>query len=598
MFRRLILLLCGLLLFPLYAEVPQGTNLSGLNRGKPGQCYRERLFSAYMPLPDFCRKYKVSSYSSYENPTGIFYRKGERISLTLRNRPSGTIQLIIRDFREGGAHETYPLQPGRNDIVVRQDGLGYIDYRSPEGVKAPQVAISLKGGIINGVFSHHDDAATWRRLLARVPAGILDMVGERCQIVYHAEGLRQGAPDKGVEMLALYDRIVELQQKLMGWDREGIHPGNHIMCRVIWSGYMQADGHGAAFEKSTIAGISNPEGLRGSCWGVAHELGHVNQVRPGFDWVGMSEVTNNLYSQLCCLKLNPSWLRLEHEESPTADGQWMRGAVFDRYVNRGVLLRRIWQFQSSNNPRETTPPTEGGDVFVTLCPLWQLWLYCHEARGMEEFYPMIFQQVRAHDDHQATNGQLRVNFCRYASEAAQLDFSTFMLYAGMLSPVNRWVGDYGSAIMTVTKDMAAAVVKDAARFPEPDSTVIFYITANSVGIYRDRLPVEPSDDFRPAIPAGGGNIVFPADKWKNTVAFEVYEGRKPVRICLRGLGQADDASTTVICPAGATAIRAVQWDGTRYTVVEDEAAAQKADAARAAAASAKKEAGRKKKRRR
>ncbi len=354
----------------------------------------------------------------------------------------------------------------------------------------------------------------------------------------------------------------------MGWDREGIHPGNHLMCRVMWGGYMQADGEGAAFNHDTLEGVCNPDGLKQGSWGVVHELGHVNQMQLDFCWAGMTEVTNNLFSQWCIYNMNPRFVRLDHAPDPTHDGQTMSGACYDRFVNRAVLQNRLWQFHSRGAGGPDAPGKEGGEGWATLCPLWQLLLYCQVARGNDAFYPEIFRQMRATGKHPLTHGQARVNFCRFACHAAKLDLSDYMLRTGMLGLINREVGDYINHMVTVTPDMVVEAVKEASQYPGPDSSVIFYITVNSVGIYRDRLPVKPSRDFRPHIPAAGGNIIFPAGKWENAVAFEVYKGDKLIRICLRGLGQEDNASTTVICPPGATAIRAVQWDGTRYLVVQ------------------------------
>ncbi len=567
MFKRLLLLVCAALLLPLSAEVPRGTDVSRLNKGNPAKSYRQRTFCAYKPVEQVGKEMKISRYSSYENPTGILYKAGEVASITVQNAPAGTLQLMIRDFGEDGARDTYPLTQGTNTITIKRGGLAYIDYRHADGTKAPTINMRLSGGIINGVFTQHDDKATWKRLLGKAQACTLDMVGERCQIAYPVEKLRKCAAEDGVEVLDLYDRIVELQQRLMGWDDEGIHPGNHVLFRVMWSGFMQADGEGASFHNNTIEGICNPESLRKSSWGVAHELGHVNQVKPGFCWAGLTEVSNNVFSAWCNYDLNRNDLRLEHEVTANYDGERMRGGRFDCYINNAIVERQLWQFQGgADSSRGKVPDARPGDHFVSVCPLWQFQLYFHEACGNTKFYPTIFRKVREANDSETPHGAMRVNFCRYVSEAAGQDMSYFLLRTGMLALINRTVNDYRPHMMTITRGMVEDCVREAARLPEPESSVIFYINGNNVDIYRKRLAVERSADFTPNIPEGGGSIIFPAEKWKNTVAFEVYEGRKLVRICLRGLGQQDDASTTVICPPGATAIRAVQWDGKRLTV--------------------------------
>jgi hypothetical protein len=63
-----------------------------------------------------------------------------------------------------------------------------------------------------------------------------------------------------------------------------------------------------------------------------------------------------------------------------------------------------------------------------------------------------------------------------------------------------------------------------------------------------------------------GIITIPADQWQNAVAFECYRGKRLARVALRGLNHEDNATTDLIVPNGVTSIKAVQWDGTRYTI--------------------------------
>ncbi|MGN0821166.1 MAG: hypothetical protein ACI4OX_05235, partial [Akkermansia sp.] len=56
------------------AAVPKGTDVSGLNVGKNTEKnYRHRVFHAYMPLEKVRELYKISNYSKFENPTGIYF---------------------------------------------------------------------------------------------------------------------------------------------------------------------------------------------------------------------------------------------------------------------------------------------------------------------------------------------------------------------------------------------------------------------------------------------------------------------------------------------------------------------------------------------
>lgn len=81
---------------------------------------------------------------------------------------------------------------------------------------------------------------------------------------------------------------------------------------------MHTDGVGAAFHTSTMKDLANPDRVREKRLG--HELGHVNQVRPGFKWASSSEVTNDVCSAWVQYTFTPQRLRLEHE---AVNGVWL-----------------------------------------------------------------------------------------------------------------------------------------------------------------------------------------------------------------------------------------------------------------------------------
>ena len=555
------------------AEVPARTDFSTLNNGAPEHSYRHRSIRAYLPKAELSRRNKVGNYSSFENPTGIFFSPGEEVTLTLSGSEGQRIVLIVHDFEQGGTHDEYPLSEGSNHLIIAHRGLGYLDYRSDSPDSAPAVQVDIQGGRVNGIFTRHDSEATWKSLLAHAQCNILDLIGERCQLAYDVESLRKGCPEDGPALLALYDEIIRLEQEdILGWDRDGSHPGNHIHGRVQWGGFMHADGMGAAFHVSTIPGLANPASLRRGAWGVAHEFGHVNQTRPGLCWVGTAEVTNNIFSAWVNFSLNPRNMRLEHEFIQNFDKRPMIGGRFDCYINNALVRRRLWQFHGGPDDGNSAPPTNRtGDHFVSVCPFWQLQLYMAVARGKKDFYPSIFHHIRTTDEKALSQGQLRVLFFKRACDAAHLNLSEFFVKLGILAPIDRMVEDYASRHMTITPDMCREALEYAARYPKPDSSVLFYITGNSVDIFADKLPIRrPKDTAAPEI--CNGCIEMPADRWENAVAFEAYAGKKLLRISLRGLGQKDGISTTIICPPGTDTVKAVQWDGKRFTILAPTAA--------------------------
>ncbi len=576
-------LAAGLSLSALQAAIPAFTDTSKLNKSTEQQsssdaAYRTRVFHAYLPLEELRKQYKVGNYSAFENPTGIYFQKGEKAFINLdKNAKPGDVKLIVHDFGASGAHEVYPLNAGVNQITMKSAGLAYVDYRSMKPKEQPPVMMKIQGGTVNGIFTHHDDAATWKRLLAGASCEMIDMVGERVQLVYHVAELRKHTPDKGVELLKSYDEIIKHQQDLMGWERFIHHPGNHILGRNIWRGFMHADGMGAAFHHNTMGNVGSAEKLPKSSWGVAHEFGHVNQVRPAMTWVGTTEITNNIFSAVSNFKLNSSSMRLEHENTPSPNGN-MRGGRFHSYINSAIVDLRPWQFQQGPDSfnygkykagapapsmKEEIKASSGSyDHFVNVAPLWQLYLYMDEARGLTHFYPSIFQKVRQTDDSKLTHGQMRMNFMKNACDASKLNLTRFFALTRMLAPLNRMKNDYSSRMLTITPEMLEDFLRHAQQYPEPDSKVIYYINSNNVGLYKNKTPLVKGDQLMPS----NGKITVPAGQWSGAVAFEVRKGKKIVSVSLLGLGHDDNVTTDIFVPADADSVMAVSWDGQRESI--------------------------------
>lgn len=561
------------------AGVPLRTKISHLNKGgesEMNKSYRNRVLGSYLTNEAFRKITKTGNYSSFVNPLGIFFEEGDQATLTISGvKGEQRFKLIVHDFEQGGTHDEYPLREGKNTITIKHRGLSYFDYRCENLNSAPPVNVRIEGGKINGIFTRADSVATWKRLLAlakKNKCNILDIMGERCQLTYDVEGLSKGCPEGGPEMLKLYDYLMKLQQNdILGWDLDGTHPGNPIHGRAMWGGYMHADGLGAAFHYRTIPGISNPENLRRGAWGVAHEFGHVNQTKRGMCWTGMTEVTNNICSSWANYKLFPQEMRLEHEVTPNAEGERMRGGRFDCYINNALVRKRLWLYHGGPDSGGSNPDELGkraGDVFVTLCPFWQLQLYMAVARNHPSFYPNIFHDVRMKDDSGMSNGEAQMLFMKRACDSAKLDLTDFFLQLGMLSPMDRVMNDYAVQYITITREMCDDVIRHAKRYPKPDSRVIYYVTANTVDIFRNKANVKPERKQAKPEDIVNGHLEIPADQWQNAVAFEAYKGKELLHISLRGLNHNDPQATTVVCPPGTDLVKAVQWDGKRYTVLK------------------------------
>src|SRR5690606_39283242 len=66
--------------------------------------------------------------------------------------------------------------------------------------------------------------------------------------------------------------------------------------------YMFRDRDGVAYMGDKVgyvmAMVVDPESVISGdpCWSFSHEVGHVHQTRPMFNWGGLGEVSNNLFS--------------------------------------------------------------------------------------------------------------------------------------------------------------------------------------------------------------------------------------------------------------------------------------------------------------
>lgn len=526
--------------------------------------YRIQEYEAYPVVATVAKQLKTSAYSQFENPTGIYFEAGDEAVVFLENTGSEDIKMRVHNFGPEGGSSYYPLKAGENRFKLKNRGLAYINYFT-DNRTAPNVKVHIATGKVNGYFdrNRHTDA-DWKRLLQNAVCDILDIRGDRIQLAYAVEDLKKYCPEEGSRLIAVYDTIVRMEHNLMGLDKYGVRPKNHMFARVIWKGFMHADGVGAAFHTSTMKDLADPAKAQQNSWGIAHELGHVNQVRPGFKWVSTSEVTNNVYSAWVQYNFTPHKLRLEHEAVNGGDGR-MTGGRFNAYLNNGIMKGQNWLLQVGPERK----PEKGGDLFVRLCPLWQLQLYYAAAGfGNKDLYADVIEIVRNTDDSKLSNGQMQLNFMKNACDVQKQNLTGFFTKAGLLKPIDRTLGDYGkphgdSHLMQITEQQCNELREYAKKYPEPESPVIYYISGNSVGTFKNKAAV--TGQYGQGV-TGEEVKTVDGKVWKNVTVFETYEGDRLVRIAMVGTGSADNSSTLVQYPAGATRIEAVAWDGTRTLV--------------------------------
>lgn len=531
---------------------------------------------AVEPIEELGERMMSNSYDPYENPTGVSFKGGEKAVVTVAGAGERSAKLYVVDFLgKNGEREAYELKDGVNELTITEPGLAYVSYEATDYKNAPDIKVTIKGGEENGVFRAGDNDGAWKKLLKNAKADVLDLYGERAHLVFPVKALREFCPEKGAELLAFYDKIVEVEQKLVGIDYKGERPRNHMFGRVVQKGYMFADGIGIGFNINTVQALlsmdslTDPAKITSGFWGLCHEFGHVNQTRPGFRWLGMIEVTNNLMAMVCCYEMNKPMLRLEREVYDDGTTK-LPGGYFNSFTKYALIKGETWQLQDSDKYTGHTK-VSGGNVFVKLIPLWQMYLYCSAAEmGDKDFYADFNRWLREEkSDEKDAHGKHQLNYMKMACELNKQDLTGYFEAVGMLKPIDVELMDYGSGRLVITEEECKELKEFASKYPKPETPVIQYMNANNAEIYKNRLSLDGPSKPLTKVKTDDNSLYEVSHKvWKNAVAFETYEGDKLIYITLAGVGAPvyGDPVTKVYLPEQATEIKAVGWDGKKKSV--------------------------------
>lgn len=535
--------------------------------------YRVQTYEPYREINDLATEMKTSGYNPFENPTGIYFKDGEEAIVILGNTNGEQVNLKVYDFdaiRQGQRTPdptSYPLSEGINKLRIAHGGLSYIEYYTPNWKTAPALKLHIASGKVNGYYDKHRDvSADWREILNKATYGCIDIKGDRVNLVFGVNSIKTYCDNLG-KLIQNYDDIVELEHELMGLDKWGHRPKNHMFARVTKDGLF-ADGWGAGWYEGCMNELaSTTKSLREGVWAIAHEFGHVNQIRPGLKWVSTTEVTNNVYSVCARYKFYRENMPLERERCNDGNDNNVLGGRFNSYLNYGIIKGEQWLCQKGQDNMDPSKYPYGGDHFVKLCPLWQLLLYYREIVGGEkrDWYGDVAEIVRNTDESQLTNGQLQLNFMRNTMDVVKEDLTDFFIKAGMLKPIDKELDDYARGQMTITQADCDELVKYASKYSKPATPVLYYLSANSQKSFKDKLAVEGTYNEGVKV-RNNGWIVIDHDVWKNAVVFETYQGDELKYAAIVGTDSPDLSETKVCYPEGSTRIEAVSWDGTRTLV--------------------------------
>jgi hypothetical protein len=428
--------------------------------------FRVQEYQSYLEPTALAIANKTARYGVLDNPTGIYAKQGEDIIVLVGNTDN-SMSLAILKTAGRGERSSFALHKGVNKIRAPYDGLMYILYHTATG-QEPPVKINIVTGTVNGYFDRdkHTAPGDWQRLLAKATFPYFDVKGRYALMCFETSAYRRHCPNNGLEVIEHYDDLVYSEQEFQGMVKYDCLNETRIVLltgemapgvAAYASDYLTVYGSGAQADLLDLSRLkSTTSTTGGGAWMPAHEIGHVNQTRPGLKWLGMTEVTNNILSQYISIKWGV--------RSRLNDENMVSVGFKNRYQ---IAVEEIVDAELPHNAH--------GDVFCKLVPFWQLKLYMIDVLGKTDFYKDVYEKVRRNPDPKASangstlDGMCQLEFVKIVCEVAELDMTDFFTDWGFLRPVDLTVDDYATNPFRVKQadiDAVKAAI-DAKGFPKP-----------------------------------------------------------------------------------------------------------------------------------
>ena len=437
--------------------------------GKYNKDYRFNTYKALLNPSILGQELSIGDgYSKYENMTGVYLPKGTHIVIVDGIAHGKEVSLLVPNWLRkapnpeeptkdpngwGLKKEEFPLKNGVNIIDLKDFGsLAYISYFSDEPNRENPITVHFPTGQVNGYFDieKHSDA-DWNAFIDNAVYPILDAKGKHIQTAYPTEALKKYAYGKGVQLINNYDSLVYRQHRLMGLVKYNKVPANRILSRVNYNYYMFRDGDGVGYMGDKVGYamkmVVSPEiVIKGDpCWGFSHEVGHVHQTRPMFNWGGLGEVSNNLFSLYVTRSFGNKTRVSEQKNYASA-----KASIIDKGISY----------------------LADEDVFNRLIPFWQLQLYFEGVGNNPDFYPDLFEAFRKQNANNRPSRQRirsnwgadrmmgernpavhQLNFVKTACEVSKVDLTDFFDKYGFFYVGTMEYDDYGKYKYEMTQEM-------------------------------------------------------------------------------------------------------------------------------------------------
>lgn len=440
--------------------------------------FRIHSYNAYSDAKYWNDLLKSSGGSYMGNPTGIYTKSNEPIYVFVDEDVPNDATLymagctgndILSDGKSGKK-----LSKGLNIMDGQKDALYYILYTADTRSKTktldqwPAIKIHIEGGTVNGYYdvAHHSDKE-YAALLKRATHECFTIKGGQSLFNFKTATYKKIWPSSIDKSICWFDSLTVWEKELMGFC-ESVATGQRAGAPFCLTGgesifplyynnpnfAIQGVEADAGWANSSWYRTSyNSEGCISSAfnvtradlddWCAAHECGHNNQGVISLE--GGTEVSNNLFSNVI---------------------RYLDGLV----TSDGASLSVVMQEYARHEPFFTR------SLDSQMRMYYQLYLYYHQAQKNTSFYPELFRELRRDPLGSRYNNsyETSLKFVRKVCEVVQEDLTDFFTAWGFFEPFsNLTINDYGAHTMTVRQSDIDRTLKEIAKYPKKNRTILF-----------------------------------------------------------------------------------------------------------------------------
>ena len=442
--------------------------------------FRIHNYKPYSDANYWNSKLQSTGGSYMGNPTGIYAGNLEPLYVFVDCDIPDDATLYMagcvgRDLI-GKAETGKRLTKGLNIVDGVKDALYYILYTADTKSQTktldewPEIKIHIEGGIVNGYYDvARKSDKDYKALLNAATHELFTVKSEHALFNFQTSAYKEVWPTTIDRSIEWFDSLTLWQQELMGYRQsvasgmrncepyyltggEAIAPLFYNNPNFAIQGTSSDGGYANSSAYRTM--YNSVECIRNSFdvsrenmdeWCAGHECGHNNQGAINLE--GGTEVSNNFFSNTCRYFLG-------------------------RTTSGGGSLADIMKEHSEHIPFCFR------NIGNQMRMYYQLFLYYHQAQKNTSFYPNLFKALR--EDplklyNNSSNGHnSMLKFVRTVCEVAQEDLTDFFTAWGFFEPfTNRAIQDYGSYKMSVTTTAINRTLKEIAKYPKKNRTILF-----------------------------------------------------------------------------------------------------------------------------